>query len=169
MPDQIIFPSTLLILMGPHHLLTELSHTGGLRQLHRNWDTGMTFTALVLSPHHSAKWHFDPVNVLTDSAGSRRTIPNTTLTFVGQTESQERDVIVKCSDDKVLSVQNQILDNSGQPASGSRYWISIKLGNMWVSLDLVQAFPHCQMALRWKIFWFRNVHVQDFTKDVIYY
>lgn len=113
-----------------------------------------------------AKWDPDPVNVLTDLAESRRSIQNNTLAFTEQTESQERDVVVNCSYAKVLSVQNQNfgLDNSGQPTSGSWYWISIKLGNMWVSLDLMQVFPHCQMALIRKIFWFRKVHVKGLWK-----
>lgn len=40
-------------------------------------------------------------------------------------------MVVNWSYVKVLSVQNYdfALDNSGEPASGYRYWISIELGN----------------------------------------
>ena len=75
-------------------------------------------------------------------------------------------MVVNCSYAKISRVQNQNygLDNSGQPASGSRYWISIKLGNKWVSQDLRQAFPYCKVALMRKIFRLRKVRVKGFTK-----
>lgn len=133
---------------------TELSW-GGFGAL----STGVTWPALVLSPSvTSAKWDPSPVHALIDSAGSR-SAPNT-LVFIGQNESQEL-----C---KGLNTQNYhfVLDNSGQPASGSKYWISIILGSVWISgfwciCPLLNGSN--KKETMWKVLW----KVQFLTKTVL--
>lgn len=128
----------------------------------------MTCTALVVSQVIFAQWDPSAVNALMIQQGAD--LPQTSCSHRAEWVTGRRwgCKLELC---KALSVQNYnfVLDNSGQPASGPRYWISVKLRNVWVSWVLMWVFALCQMALIRKIFWFRKKQCKRFCKGAIYY